>query len=183
VVSGVIDTADHQKYLREYKAICKKALTRVSGAQMELFDGKNRRSKISWQGPFNKTDSHFDYLCSAPDYNLVSWAEHCFYSVLIPAFQVSCVPILWCLIGILCANTRFNRIERKVMYAIAPHRIPIDTCDWHTGHHCYPVCQLPNRLKIFLAALRQKWYPVCQLLFIDRDHSSIITRMRWHTGF
>jgi hypothetical protein len=28
------------EYLWEYKAICKKALTRVSGAQMELFDEK-----------------------------------------------------------------------------------------------------------------------------------------------
>jgi hypothetical protein len=46
VVSGVIDTADHKKidfiieYLCEYEAICKKALTRVSGAQMELYDEK-----------------------------------------------------------------------------------------------------------------------------------------------
>jgi hypothetical protein len=49
VVSGVIDTADHQKsgFLREYVAICNKALTRVSGAQMELFDEKNQMSKIS----------------------------------------------------------------------------------------------------------------------------------------
>jgi hypothetical protein len=53
VVSGVIDTAHQKKvdflveYLREYEAICKKALTRGSGAQMEFFDGKNRRSKIS----------------------------------------------------------------------------------------------------------------------------------------
>jgi hypothetical protein len=28
------------EYLREYEAICNKALTRVSGAQMELFDEK-----------------------------------------------------------------------------------------------------------------------------------------------
>jgi hypothetical protein len=34
------------EYLREYKAICKKALTGVSGAQMELYDEKNQRSKI-----------------------------------------------------------------------------------------------------------------------------------------
>jgi hypothetical protein len=51
VVSGVIDTTDHKKidfeYLFEYKAICKKALTRGSRAQMELFDEKIRRSKIS----------------------------------------------------------------------------------------------------------------------------------------
>jgi hypothetical protein len=53
VVSGVIDTADHKKidfiveYLREYKATCKKALTLGSRAQMELFDEKNQRSKIS----------------------------------------------------------------------------------------------------------------------------------------
>jgi hypothetical protein len=45
-VGGVNDTADHQKvdfiaeYLREYEAICKKALTCESGAQMELFDEK-----------------------------------------------------------------------------------------------------------------------------------------------
>jgi hypothetical protein len=35
------------EYLREYEAICKKTLTLGSGAQMELFDEKNRRSKIS----------------------------------------------------------------------------------------------------------------------------------------
>jgi hypothetical protein len=52
VVSGVIDTADTKKvdfivkYLCKYEAMCKKALTRVSGAQMELFDEKNQRSKI-----------------------------------------------------------------------------------------------------------------------------------------
>jgi hypothetical protein len=33
------------EYLREYEAICKKALTSVSGAQMELFDEKNRGRK------------------------------------------------------------------------------------------------------------------------------------------
>jgi hypothetical protein len=32
------------EYLPEYEALCKKALTRVSGAQMELFE-KNQRSK------------------------------------------------------------------------------------------------------------------------------------------
>jgi hypothetical protein len=42
------------EYLWEYEAICKKALTRVSGAQMELFDEKNQRSKILWQGPFKR---------------------------------------------------------------------------------------------------------------------------------
>jgi hypothetical protein len=36
-----------------FKAIFKKALTCVSGALGELFDGKNQRSKISCQGPFN----------------------------------------------------------------------------------------------------------------------------------
>jgi hypothetical protein len=46
LVIGVIDTADHKKidfiveYLREYKAIYKKALTRGSRAQMELFEEK-----------------------------------------------------------------------------------------------------------------------------------------------
>jgi hypothetical protein len=46
VVSRVIDTADHQKvdfifeYLCKYEAICKKALTHGSGAQIELFDEK-----------------------------------------------------------------------------------------------------------------------------------------------
>jgi hypothetical protein len=33
------------EYLREYEAICKKALTRVSEAQMELFDEKTRGRK------------------------------------------------------------------------------------------------------------------------------------------
>jgi hypothetical protein len=43
VVSGVTDTADHQKvyfkaeYLCEYEAKCEKALTRVLGAYIELF--------------------------------------------------------------------------------------------------------------------------------------------------
>jgi hypothetical protein len=67
LVSDVIDTADHKKidfiveYLREFEAICKKALARGSGAQMELFDEKNRRSKISWQGPFNKEEKFFHH--------------------------------------------------------------------------------------------------------------------------
>jgi hypothetical protein len=39
------------KYLPEYEAKCKKALTQGSRAQMELLDEKNQRSKISWQGP------------------------------------------------------------------------------------------------------------------------------------
>jgi hypothetical protein len=57
-VNSVIDTPDHKKivfiveYIREYEAISKKAYNRGSGAQMELFDEKNRRSKILWQGPF-----------------------------------------------------------------------------------------------------------------------------------
>jgi hypothetical protein len=45
VVSGVITTKKVDfivKYLREYEAICKKALTRVLGAQMEFFDEKTR---------------------------------------------------------------------------------------------------------------------------------------------
>jgi hypothetical protein len=48
LVSGVIDTADHKKidliveYLREYEAICKKALIRGSRAQMELFDEERK---------------------------------------------------------------------------------------------------------------------------------------------
>jgi hypothetical protein len=33
-------TTKKVEYLRKYEAICKKALTRVSGAQMELFDVK-----------------------------------------------------------------------------------------------------------------------------------------------
>jgi hypothetical protein len=35
------------EYLREYEGICKKAFNLGSGAQMELFDEKIRRSKIS----------------------------------------------------------------------------------------------------------------------------------------
>jgi hypothetical protein len=35
------------EYLREFEAICKMALTHISRAQMELFDEKNQRSKIS----------------------------------------------------------------------------------------------------------------------------------------
>jgi hypothetical protein len=34
------------EYLCKYEAICKIALTRGSGAQKELFDEKNRRSKM-----------------------------------------------------------------------------------------------------------------------------------------
>jgi hypothetical protein len=43
LVGSVIDTADHKKidfiveYLREYEAICKKALTHGPRAQIELF--------------------------------------------------------------------------------------------------------------------------------------------------
>jgi hypothetical protein len=56
---GVIDTAGAKigdfkvEYLREFEAICKKALTRESGAQVGLFDEINQRSKISWHCPFN----------------------------------------------------------------------------------------------------------------------------------
>jgi hypothetical protein len=35
------------EYLREYEAICKKASTRGPKDQMDLFDEKNRRLKIS----------------------------------------------------------------------------------------------------------------------------------------
>jgi hypothetical protein len=35
----------------------------------------------------------------------------------------------------------------------------------------------------FLAALGQKWYPVCQLLFKDHILLLILAQMRWHTGF
>jgi hypothetical protein len=35
------------EYLREFEAICKKALTRESGAEVGLFDKKNQRSKNS----------------------------------------------------------------------------------------------------------------------------------------
>jgi hypothetical protein len=48
VVSGVIETADHQKsrfrnqISLKYKATCKKALTRGPEAQMELFDEKKQ---------------------------------------------------------------------------------------------------------------------------------------------
>jgi hypothetical protein len=53
LLRGVIDTTDPKEidfiveYLCKYEAICKKALTPGSRAQMELFDEKNRRSKIS----------------------------------------------------------------------------------------------------------------------------------------
>jgi hypothetical protein len=43
-------------YLREYEAICKKALTCVSGAQMEFFDEKNERSKISKRAIYFSTE-------------------------------------------------------------------------------------------------------------------------------
>jgi hypothetical protein len=48
VVVGVNDTADHKngeikvEFLSEFESICKKALTRISGAQMELFDEKKQ---------------------------------------------------------------------------------------------------------------------------------------------
>jgi hypothetical protein len=53
VISGVIDTADHKKSMRNWnisaitKFLCKKALTRRPGAQMMEFDEKNQRLKIS----------------------------------------------------------------------------------------------------------------------------------------
>jgi hypothetical protein len=46
-VSGIID------YLREYEAICKKALTRVSMAQMELFGEKTGGRKSRDRVPLN----------------------------------------------------------------------------------------------------------------------------------
>jgi hypothetical protein len=64
-----------------------------------------------------------------------------------------------------CVPMQDSKIERKAVYAVSP--ILIDTCHWHTRHHCYPVCQLLSRFKIFLAVLGQKWYPACLLLFID----------------
>jgi hypothetical protein len=48
------------------------------------------------------------------------------------------------------------------------------------------VIMCANNLKgseFFLAALGQKWYPVCQLLFKDHILLLILERMRWHTGF
>jgi hypothetical protein len=51
MVSGVIDTAEHQKsrfYSRmspQIQSHMQKGLTRVSGAQMELFDEKNSGRK------------------------------------------------------------------------------------------------------------------------------------------
>jgi hypothetical protein len=113
--------------------------------------------------------------------------EHYVYSVLITAIQEFCAPIPGCMIGILCAHARIYLRERKALHAIAPHRMPIDTCGWHTRHHCHLVCQLPNRFKICLSSVGKKWYLVRQLLFIDHTyssaHSSIIAKMRWHTGF
>jgi hypothetical protein len=59
VPSGVIDTAYHKKidfiveYLRKYEAICKKALTRGSRAQMELFDEKIGGRKSRDRAPLN----------------------------------------------------------------------------------------------------------------------------------
>jgi hypothetical protein len=56
--SGVNDSAGAKigdflvEYLGEFEAICKKASTRLSGAQVGLFDEKNPRSKISWHYPF-----------------------------------------------------------------------------------------------------------------------------------
>jgi hypothetical protein len=58
--SSVIDTASAKigdfkvEYLREFEAICKKALTCESGAQVGLFDEKNQKSKISGHCPFNQ---------------------------------------------------------------------------------------------------------------------------------
>jgi hypothetical protein len=49
VSSGVIDTAAAKigdfivEHLREFEALCKKALTRSSGAQLGLFDGRKSR--------------------------------------------------------------------------------------------------------------------------------------------
>jgi hypothetical protein len=45
-----------------------------------------------------------------------------------------------CLVSCVPTNARFYHIERKVLFAIPLHRIPIDTCQWHTGHYCHTVC-------------------------------------------
>jgi hypothetical protein len=49
-------------FLREFEAIFKKALTRVSGAYGELFDEKNQRSKFSCQGPFKNYSICIKYI-------------------------------------------------------------------------------------------------------------------------
>jgi hypothetical protein len=68
---GVIDTAHHWsavsliplttnfkvEYLREHKAICKKALTHLTEAQMELFDAKSRGQKSCYRATL-KGQSH-----------------------------------------------------------------------------------------------------------------------------
>jgi hypothetical protein len=49
LVSDVTDTADHKigdikvDFLGEFESICKKALARISVAQVEMFDGKNQK--------------------------------------------------------------------------------------------------------------------------------------------
>jgi hypothetical protein len=58
--SGVNDTAVLKigdfivDFLREFEAIFKKALTRVSGALEVLIFEKKQRSRISCQGPFKQ---------------------------------------------------------------------------------------------------------------------------------
>jgi hypothetical protein len=67
VVSGVIDTADHQnidfivEYLREFEAICKKALAHGSGAHIELFDEKNGGRKSRDRVPLRKSEDATDW--------------------------------------------------------------------------------------------------------------------------
>jgi hypothetical protein len=58
------------EYLREYEAICKKALIRVSGAQMELFDEKTRGRKSRDRVPLSRilrtSDLSNKTICSLP---------------------------------------------------------------------------------------------------------------------
>jgi hypothetical protein len=56
---------------------------------------------------------------------LVSVAEYYVYSMLIAAFQLSCVPILRTHDSYWHDNTGFCDREWKVLYVIAPHRLPL----------------------------------------------------------
>jgi hypothetical protein len=59
------------EYFREYEAICKKALTRGSRAQMELFDEKNMRKNMR-KTSFRLGQNYCEALMKAklPQYHL-----------------------------------------------------------------------------------------------------------------
>jgi hypothetical protein len=97
----------------------------------------------------NNNGSHFDFLCSGVQFGIMSealWLQcaHC------------CILIRGHMIGIRCANMRWDRSEWEVLYAIVPHRFTA-----YPGRRCiefqwYPVRQLSG---FFYCYAQICWWP------------------------